>query len=606
MRWAWRTIATFVFAAAALAGAGTFGAAQALSQRDVRDCDNSNPSLATAPGRIKACTRLLRKVKKNKAATATIYATRAYAHFQLWNLKAGAADCDKTLKLDAGNVMCLLLRAAYYGSERQFGRAFADINKALRLNPKIAELYAVRALIHHAKGDYAAAFADAEKAIQLKPELALGYVARAGAHYEQGDRIRALADINQAIRLQPDLSSAFASRAWLYYKMGQPVRAKEDADKALSLDPRNLDALGARGCLSIAASAIETGLADLTQAIDMGSKAYDAFLCRASAYERSGMTAEAIPDYRKVLELAVAGRDSRQARAAARERLAALQSGQIAQTGPAGQPKTANIPPQQSAAIAKPPLNVQAASAAPAKTRHSPPDRRIALVIGMGAYENVQPLLNAPSDAHAVAESFRRLGFAEVSERHDLPRSQLEKELKTFGDRAENADWAVIYYAGHGIEVDGVNYLVPVDARLAKAKHVEDEALPLPRLLSKAEQARKLRLVILDACRNNPFKMTSSGGRTRSIGRGLARVEPSGGVLVAFSARDGTTADDGANGHSPFTQAFLENVEKPGLEISLLFRKIRNAVLSATNNRQEPFTYGSLPDEGLYFVKAGE
>ena len=219
----------------------------------------------------------------------------------------------------------------------------------------------------------------------------------------------------------------------------------------------------------------------------------------------------------------------------------------------------------------------------------------------MSAYANVAPLRNPVSDARAVADAFRRLGFAEVIEREDLTRAKLEEVLKGFGDKAAEADWAVIYYAGHGIEMKGENYLVPVDAELTRAEHVEDEAVTLTRVLSKAEPARTLRMVILDACRNNPFRLASADGRTRAIGRGLSPVEPAGGVLVAYAARGGTLADDGNGEHSPFTQALLANLETPGLEVSLLFRKVRDQVRARTNSAQEPFIYGSLPGEELYF-----
>jgi len=124
-------------------------------------------------------------------------------------------------------------------------------------------------------------------------------------------------------------------------------------------------------------------------------------------------------------------------------------------------------------------------------------------------------------------------------------------------------------------------------------------------VLSKAEPAHRLRMVILDACRNNPFRMASADGRSRAIGRGLSPIEPARGVLVAFAARDGTTADDGSGEHSPFTEALLANLETPGLDIRIMFSKVRDQVLAATANIQEPFTYGSLPGEELYFRQPG-
>jgi len=250
-----------------------------------------------------------------------------------------------------------------------------------------------------------------------------------------------------------------------------------------------------------------------------------------------------------------------------------------------------------------PDAEVSTATAPAAVTASAPsdPGRRIALVIGNGTYAHAPHLPNPSNDAAAFASALRRLGFADVRESNNLGLTDLTRELKRFGDLAATADWAVIFYAGHGIEVGGINYLIPVDAKLARQDHIDDEGLPLSRLLSKAEGARKMRLVILDACRNNPFRMAATGRRTRSIGRGLGRIEPMGGVLVAYAALDGTVADGGTGAHSPFTAALLEQLHEPGLEIGLLFRKVRDAVLRRTGGGQEPFTYGSLPSEGLYF-----
>lgn len=232
--------------------------------------------------------------------------------------------------------------------------------------------------------------------------------------------------------------------------------------------------------------------------------------------------------------------------------------------------------------------------------------RRVALVIGNGRYDHAVELPNPRNDAEAIAGKFRALGFTDVEELHDLNLVALSAALKAFGDRASNADWAVIYYAGHGIEVGGTNYLIPTDARLLDASHVEDETITLSRLLAKVEGARKMRLVMLDACRENPFAMNmrSVKGATRSIGRGLGSIEPTGGVLVAYAARDGQLAADGEGANSPFASAILDLLDQPGLEINLFFRRVRDAVLQRTGLKQEPFTYGSLPAEEFYFRPA--
>ena len=163
----------------------------------------------------------------------------------------------------------------------------------------------------------------------------------------------------------------------------------------------------------------------------------------------------------------------------------------------------------------------------------------------------------------------------------------------------------MVFYAGHGIEVDQRNFLVPVDARLASDRDVEYEAVPLKLVQRAVERASGLRLVILDACRENPFaaKMQRAGA-TRSIGRGLARVEPTGETLIAYAAKEGTVALDGTGRNSPYSEALLAHLEKPGLEVMFMLRKVRDAVLAATGGRQEPFWYGSLSSRGVYLAKA--
>src|SRR5262249_6134779 len=158
---------------------------------------------------------------------------------------------------------------------------------------------------------------------------------------------------------------------------------------------------------------------------------------------------------------------------------------------------------------------------------------------GNSAYQHAGTLRNPANDAKVIAAAFRRSGFSEVIERFDLGLSAMGAALKEFGDRAASADWAVIYFAGHGIEMGGAAYLIPTDAKLERDAHVADEAVPLDRVLQKAEAAKKLRLVILDACRNNPFsgRMARTGGSTRSIGRGLPALEPDGDILVAYATK---------------------------------------------------------------------
>jgi uncharacterized caspase-like protein len=233
-------------------------------------------------------------------------------------------------------------------------------------------------------------------------------------------------------------------------------------------------------------------------------------------------------------------------------------------------------------------------------------EKRVALVIGNAVYQNVPRLPNPVNDGTTIAATFKNAGFDVVDSRHDLTAAETRRALRDFADRTRDADIAVVYYAGHGIEVDGGNYLIPVDAKLERDTDVYDEALSLDRVLLAIEPAKKLRLVILDACRDNPFsKNMKRTVATRAIGQGLAKVEPtSPNMLIAYSAKAGSTAADGDGTNSPFTVALSRHLTTPGLDVRRAFGFVRDDVLKTTNNRQEPFVYGSLGGEDVPLVPA--
>jgi uncharacterized caspase-like protein len=233
-------------------------------------------------------------------------------------------------------------------------------------------------------------------------------------------------------------------------------------------------------------------------------------------------------------------------------------------------------------------------------------EKRVALVLGNSAYQNVAPLANPVNDSAKIASTLKDAGFDVVDSRRDLSAADTRRALRDFADRSRDADIAVVYYAGHGIEVDGGNYLIPVDARLERDTDVYDEALSLDRVLVAIEPAKKLRLVILDACRDNPFSRTMKRTvASRAIGQGLAKVEPtSPNVLIAYSAKAGSTAADGDGTNSPFTTALSHHLTKPGLDVRRAFGFVRDEVLKTTGNKQEPFVYGSLGGEDVPLVPA--
>lgn len=233
-------------------------------------------------------------------------------------------------------------------------------------------------------------------------------------------------------------------------------------------------------------------------------------------------------------------------------------------------------------------------------------DQRMALVMGNSAYQRAPKLSNAANDAGLLAETFKKAGFTVVEARNDLSAQEMRRALRDFGARARGADIAVIYYAGHGIEIDGNNYLVPVDAQLENDTDVYDETIGLDRVLVAIEPAKRLRLVILDACRDNPFAKTMKRTMaSRAVSRGLAKVEPvSPNTLVAFAAKAGLTALDGDGRNSPFATALAHHLATPGLDLRKAFGYVRDEVLQATTNRQEPFIYGSLGGDDVVLAPA--
>ncbi len=233
-------------------------------------------------------------------------------------------------------------------------------------------------------------------------------------------------------------------------------------------------------------------------------------------------------------------------------------------------------------------------------------ERRVALIIGNSRYQHVSFLPNPGNDAELLASTLRSTGFQSVTVKNNLTREQTIRALREFARTADSADWAVVYFSGHGIEFGGVNYLIPVDAQLKIDRDIEFEAVDVGKVINAIEGAKKLRLVILDACRNNPFaSQMRRSVATRSIGRGLARVEPEAGTLIVYAAKHGEVALDGDSTNSPFAESLVKRIQqKPAIEMRRLFDYVRDDVMATTQRRQQPFKYGSLSaSTDFYFQK---
>ncbi len=511
---------------------------------------------------------------KSDPANASIYNSRGLAYNSKGDHDRAIADFSEALRIDPGFVQALSNRGNAHRMKGDYEAALADLGKAIEQNPNYSGAYLYRAYVYGRKGDFDAGITDCDKAIGADPKHAEAYDYKAYLYYAKRDYDRAIAEANQAIALNPQLANAYNNRGLVYAAKRDRNRALADYGKAIEINPKFAFPYVNQAFLYAAGNEVDRAIASYTKALELDPNYAFAYYSRGRAYERKSDKDRALGDYKKVLELPAVSNTDRQRQVVVRQRIAAL--AKVERNAPSATPAEVSRP------------------------------GRVALVIGNSNYIHAGPLSNPKNDAGAVAASLRHLQFSQVIELYDQSREQMSQALKNFGDLAEGAEWAVVYFAGHGLEMNGVTYLIPTDAELARDTHVEDETVSLNQVQAKADGAAKLGLVILDSCRNNPFieHMARSVGASRAIGQGLANVEPEGNVLVAYSAKHGTTALDGAGAHSPFAEALLAHIEEPGLEINFLFRKVRDEVLSKTQRQQEPFLYGSLSAELLYFRPA--
>ncbi len=224
-------------------------------------------------------------------------------------------------------------------------------------------------------------------------------------------------------------------------------------------------------------------------------------------------------------------------------------------------------------------------------------ERKVALVVGNSSYLNVSRLPNPRNDASDVIARLKAMEF-EVIPGLDLDRNGFLNTLAAFGRAAEGADVALFFYAGHGLQVNGQNYLVPTDAKVEYEAELDIALIPVPLVMQQLARGSRVNIVILDACRDNPFAKDLSrtlGTRSSSaLGRGLSRIQTASGAFIAFATQPDNVAQDGTGRNSPFTQALLANMDKPGLSLSDLMIEVRNDVMRETNGKQVPWDSSSL------------
>ncbi|BBO03279.1 MULTISPECIES: tetratricopeptide repeat protein [Bradyrhizobium] len=544
--------------------AGLFSAAADPQADDLTLCRDRQ---AEAQARASACDNLLKADKLSGKDKAIALSVRGNTLISKRDYDHAIETLSIAVDLDPDYVIALNLRGLAYERKGQDDLAMADYNLALQKRPTYGVPYNNRGVIYARRGALQSAIDDFSLSIKYTPKFLLGWTNRARARTLMKDFDGAIADFAEAEKIDPAAPQIASNRCITYGMMGRYAQALADCNGLIERQPKNVFAINNRADVSMMKGDLDAALKDYNTAIQINPNNIRAHSGRGQIYERKKDLAQARADFRAAAYSLTKfdEPDVARARAVAQERLAALT-------------------PQ-----------------APAGAT----GRRVALVIGNGAYKNVHALPNPPRDSKLIASVLRDVGFQSVISVNDLTRDKFFDALKAFAEEAEKADWAVVYYAGHGFEIGGVNYLVPVDAKLAADKDAETQAVALEQVIAAVGAARKMRLVVLDACRDNPF--APSMQRTLSlklVDKGFSNIEPGAGFMVVYAAKHGETAMDGdGSANSPFATALAREIKQPRIEIRKLFDIIRDDVWAATRHEQQPFTYGSPPGrEDFYFV----
>jgi tetratricopeptide (TPR) repeat protein len=493
-------------------------------------------------------------------STASTYRLRGLILAASGQRAAAERDLQQAVRRDRKSVLFLKTLGEFYVETGRYFDALSTYEKALLVDPAHVESLAGKAAALNLLGELDSSIQVASEALEIdsnneivKSILKISLQARQSKRYLAGDFGGAVVDLTRVLAIDPNDMEARAFRGDVWRSLGNYRRATDDLTAAIQADPENPELFFSRGLV----------------------RALDDQLDGAINDYQSGLRLK--PDEKRKLDF-----------------LNFLKEKKARQT----ELNNNNSRPNESST------------------------RRVALVIGNSNYKYFQKLKNPRSDAQLISQVFRSSGFDEVYVKYDVTRDELQRVLRDFAIRANSSSWAVIYYAGHGVEVDGTNFIVPVDAPASDVDSFLEKAVNMFEFNRSAGGASELQFLVFDACRENPFDKSigrdikiqdfrSSPSTPTIITKrsalksvGLARVEPDPGMLVTFSAKSGQRALDGRGNFSPFATAFAKRVrEKPGIELRRLVAIVSEDVLEITNQRQQPFTYGSPnPRRDFYFA----
>ena len=568
-----RAILTLTMLAAALWSAPSL--AQSRKQLGPLCTTDTTP----ADQMIDACNKIIALKVFSGEKLAGIYFWRAVG----WNKKGDyvkvIADASEALRLKPDIAIYNLRGSAYY-DKGEYDIAISDFNDALRLGPPSGILFHNRGNAWRGKGEYAKAIADYDASINAGRKSPFSYQNRGISKQALGDLDGAMADINEAIRLDAALPQPLIHRAVLWRAKGDFERAIADGTEAIRLAKAK---------------------APVNIMTPPGSVLISAYSQRGLAYEAKGDFTSAKQDYAATLEGKASDAGSKSNQATAKVRLSLLTDAMA----PAPRDTTSNTTTNTT------PAPAGAATPAPLPVPVQGTTRRVALVIGNGAYTHVTPLPNPVNDARSIAKSLRDIGFV-VNEGIDLDRVTMQSTIRDFLRDAARAQVAVVYYAGHGVQVEGRNYLVPIDVALQAGGRMTDAMVEMDTIMAGLDDQVRTNILIMDACRNNPMTppvattQVASTGANRGIqaGPGLAAPASLGagstlgaGTLIAYATAPGQVALDGEGVNSPFSAALSRHIGTPGLEVQQMLTRVRAEVVAATKSKQVPWSNSSLLGE---------
>jgi tetratricopeptide (TPR) repeat protein len=539
-----------------------------------------------ADQQIDACNKIIALKTFTGEKLATIYFWRAVGWNRRGHYTQVIADAGEAIRLHP-SVAAYNLRGSAYYDKGEYDIAISDFNDALRIGPPSGIIFHNRGNAWRSKGEYARAIADYDQSIKTDPKSVFSWQNRGISKRALGDLDGALADVNEAIRLDPTLPQPLASRAVIW-------RAKGDFDRAIADTTEAIRLAKAKAPVNIMTPP--------------GSVLISAYTHRALAYEAKGDFDRARQDYAATLEGEASDAGSKANQATAKVRLSLLSE----TLPPAPRTATAAPPPSARKAAPAPPAGAASPSPPPAAEQRQRAEtvretgRRVALVIGNNAYAHVRPLPNPANDARAMAKSLRDIGFV-VTEGTDLDRTAMQATIRDFLRDAARSQVAVVYYAGHGVQIDGRNYLVPIDIEFRAGSGMTEAMMDLDTIMAGLDDQVRTNILILDACRNNPMapKLASAGpARGIEAGSGLAAPATLGagstlgaGTLIAFATAPGQVALDGEGANSPFSAALTRHIGTPGLEVQQMLTRVRAEVVAATKGKQVPWSNSSLLGE---------